>query len=239
MPALLTPGQQVTATATRLFDHDSNPSTPSVPTDTSEFSQAISGAASILELDGPTIERDLPLGQELTFRLNVPPGTDARLTAHFTDPQIGEILVRVGDLPDVNSFAERVVAFVNPDPEFLLAGSPVPYFIRVRGTSTAGVPLGHFSLTAETVGMEIDRITPNHGSNAGQVTTTIVGTGFSTETVFSLVGNGAERPAANIVQQSETSFFVTFDLVGLATGLLQRARRGWGQLDGVGRAPSR
>jgi hypothetical protein len=191
VPALLTPDQQVTSTATRLFDHDANPNTPSVPTDTSEFSQAISGATSILELDGPTIERDLLLNNEFSFRLNVPPGIDARLTAHFTDPQIGEIFVRKGDLPDVNDFEERVVAFVKADPEFLLAGFSVPYFISVRGTSTAGVPLGHFSLSAETVPLEIGRVTPNHGSNAGQVTTTIFGVGFSTETVFSLVGNGA------------------------------------------------
>ena len=218
VPALLTPGQQVTATATRLADHDADPGTPSVPTDTSEFSQAISGAASILQLDGPTIERDLPLGQEITFRLNVPPGTDARLTSHFADPQIGEILVRVGDLPDVNSFAERVVAFVNPDPEFLLVGMPTPYFIRVRGTSTAAVPLGHFSLTAQSLELGLDKVSPSRGSNVGQVTTTLFGSGFSAETVFSLVGQGTERAAANIVPQSETSFFATFDLVGLATG---------------------
>jgi RHS repeat-associated protein len=218
VPALLTPGQQVTATATLLFDHDSNPSTPSVPTETSEFSKAISGAASILELDGPTIERDLPPGQEFSFRLTVPPGSDARLSAHFTNPQIGEILVSVGDLPDVNSFTDRVVAFANPNPEFLLPGLPVPYFIRIRGTSTANVPLGNFSLTAESVGMEIDRITPNFGSNAGQVTTAIFGTGMSAETVFSLVGPGVERSATTIVPQSETSYFVTFNLVGLTPG---------------------
>ncbi len=218
MPALLTPDQQVTSTATLLFDHDSNSATPSVPTDTSEFSRTVSGAASILELDGPTIERDLLLGQEFTFRLNVPPGTNARLTAHFTDPQMGEILVRMGDLPDANNFFERVVAFVNPNPEFSLAGAPVPSFIRVRGTSTAGVPLGHFSLTADSVGMEINQVTPNRGSNVGQVTTTIIGTGFSTETVFSLVGQASSLPAANVVQQSETTFFVTFNLAGLATG---------------------
>ena len=114
------------------------------------------------------------LGQELSFRLNVPPGMDARLTAHFTDPRIGEILVRVGDLPDVNSFDQRVVAFVNPDPEFLLPGSPAPYFIRIRGTSTANVPLGRFSLTALALEPEINRIAPNRGSNVGAVTTTIV-----------------------------------------------------------------
>jgi titin len=144
--AQFTPGQHVTATATRLFDDDSNPATPLVPTDTSEFSRAIAASASILEL-GQTIERDLPQGQEINFRLFVPPGTDARLTARFLDPQIGEILVRAGDLPDENSFADRAIAFVNPDPEFLLPGLAVPYFISVRGTSTANVALGRFSLT--------------------------------------------------------------------------------------------
>ncbi len=217
VPVLLTPGQQVTATATRFVDHDANPDTASVPRETSEFSRATAGASSVLEL-GQTIERDLPRGQEFNFRLNVPPGTDARLSALFLDSQIGEILVRVGDLPDVNTFAERVVAFVNPHPEFLLPGMPVPYFISVRGTSTAGVPQGHFSLTANAVGLEIDRVSPDHGSNVGQVTTTIVGTGLSSETVFRLVGDGGERLAASVVQQSDTSFFVTFNLAGLTPG---------------------
>ena len=217
LPVLLTAEQQVTATATRLFDHDGDPNTPPIPAETSEFSRAISGAASILEL-GQTIERDLLAGQELSFRLSVPPGADARLTAHFTDPRIGEVLVRVGDLPDVNSFDQRAVAFVNPDPEFLLPGSPAPYFIRVRGTATAGVPLGHFSLTAVALEPEINRIAPNRGSNAGQVTTTIVGTGLSAETVFSLIGPGGERAAASSVQQSETTYFVSFDLTGLSAG---------------------
>jgi len=218
VPVLLTPGQQVTATATRLVDHDANPSTASVPTDTSEFSQATAGTASILELE-QTIERDVLSGQELNFRLYVPPGTDARLSALFSNPQIGEILVRVGDLADVNTFAERTVAFIDPSPEFLLPGMPVPYFISVRGVSTAAVPQGHFSLTARAVGLEIDRVSPNHGSNMGQVTTTIVGTGLSSETVFSLVGTGIERAAAGVVQQSDTSFFVTFNLGGLTPGL--------------------
>jgi len=217
VPVLLSTDQQVTATATRLSDHDNDPNTPSIPVETSEFSRAISGASSILEL-GQTIERDVLKGQELSFRLLVPSGTDARLSAHFTDPRIGETFVRVGDLPDVNSFDQRVVAFVDPDPEFLLPGSPAPYFIRIRGTSTAAVELGHFSLTAVAVAPEIDLIAPNHGSNAGVVTTTIVGTGFSTDTLFSLVGPGGERPAASVVQQSETTFFVAFNLTGLATG---------------------
>lgn len=217
VPVVLAPEQQVTATATRLSDHDSDPNTPSVPIETSEFSRAISGAASILEL-GQTIEREILLGQELSFRLFVPPGKDARLSAHFADPRIGELLVRVGDLPDVNSFDQRVVAFVNPDPEFLLPGSPAPYFIRIRGTSTANVPFGSFTLTAAEQAPEIDLIAPNLGSNVGVVTTAIVGTGFSAETSFSLAGQGVERFASNVVQANETSFFATFDLTGMPTG---------------------
>jgi hypothetical protein len=205
VPETLSPEQQVTATATRLSDHDNNPNTPSIPVETSEFSQAISGAASILEL-GQTIEREILLGQEVSFRLLVPPGTDAVLSAHFDDPRIGELLVRVADLPDVNSFGQRVVAFVNPDPEFLLPGSPAPYFIRIRGTSTAGVAAGQFSLTAQAVEPEIDRIAPNLGSNGGQVTTTIVGSGFSAETAIGnrhrlrvAVAGRAKEPAPVVV----------------------------------------
>ncbi|MHB9068390.1 MAG: RHS repeat-associated core domain-containing protein [Pirellulaceae bacterium] len=216
VPVVIPESAQVTATATRLVDNDSDPATPATPTDTSEFSRVISGGTSVLQL-GETIERDLALGQELRFRLTVPPGTDARLSAEFLNPQLGELFINVGRVPDVNTFTAHVVGFADPKPEFLLPGSAVPYFITLRGTSTAAVPSARIVLSAELLGLEIIQVSPNHGSNAGQVTTTIVGAGLSDDTVFSLVApDGTERPAAAAIAQNDTTFFVTFDLVGLA-----------------------
>jgi RHS repeat-associated protein/CSLREA domain-containing protein len=219
VPVVIPESAQVSATATRLFDHDSDPATPEIPIDTSEFSHVISGRTSELQL-GQTIERDLALGQELRFRLTVPPGTDARVKAQFLDPRLGELFINVGTVPDVNTFIGHAIGFVEPNPEFLLAGSSVPYFITVRGTSTAAVPTGHIVLSAEALGLEILEVGTNQGSNAGQVTTTIVGAGFTEATRFSLVApDGSGRGAVSAVAQNDTTFFVTFDLVGLAPGL--------------------
>ena len=79
---------------------------------------------------------------------------------------------------------------------------------------------------------------------SGQATVTIVGTGFSPATAFSLVaGDGAERPAATVVRRDDTTFFATFDLVGLAPGAYDvravdglRAGRRWRCLQGNDRS---
>ena len=219
LPVRVPPGHHVTATATRLVDHDANPDTPSVPTDTSEFSRAINETVTELAL-GQTINLPIALGQELRFRLKVPPGTDARLAASFANPQIGEIFVLLGDVPDPNIFNLHAVGFVNPSPEFLLPGSPAPYLILIRGTSTAAVTSGTFSLSAIAAGLEIESVAPSRGSNVGRATTTIVGAGLTPATVFSLVSKtGIERPALSVVQQNDTTFFATFDLVSLAPGV--------------------
>ena len=151
LPAPIPADQMVTATATRLVDLDGDPATPQLPRETSEFSRAISAVTPELRL-GETLTPDLAPGQELRFRLNVPVGTDARLRVTFADPRLGEIFIRQGALPGTEAFAFHSIGFLDPSPVFLLAGSPLPYFIILSGTSTSAVPAARVTLTAEEVG---------------------------------------------------------------------------------------
>jgi hypothetical protein len=152
------------------------------------------------------------------FRLNVPPGTDARLTAIFANPQIGEIFVLLGEVPDPNQFNLHAIGFVNPNPAFLLPGSPAPYLILMRGTSTAAVPSGTFTLSAAVVGLEIDNVAPNRGSNAGQVTATIAMPGSRPRP--SSVCWRTMAPSASPVHRAAErhDLLRNLDLVGLVPG---------------------
>jgi RHS repeat-associated protein/uncharacterized repeat protein (TIGR01451 family) len=84
----------------------------------------------------------------------------------------------------------------------------------------AGTVAAAYTLLARQPGFRLDRVTPAGAANAGSVTLTVVGTGFSTATRVSLVPRSGAAIAASSTQLvSSVRIDSTFDLARAATGL--------------------
>jgi RHS repeat-associated protein len=78
----------------------------------------------------------------------------------------------------------------------------------------------NLQLSGNSVPFQIRDITPDEGSNAGQVTLTIEGNQFTPAATFSLLDeNSAAIAASQTTWQNSTTVVSTFDLTGKTTGL--------------------
>jgi RHS repeat-associated protein len=157
-------------------------------------------------------------GQDRYLRLDVPPAAgDVRLSATFAVANQAELYVRYGAMPTRSTFdytasnlldLQRVLTLASPQ-----AG---PHYILVHGRQGAGGGQG-FSLLAETIPFALTSSSPGLGSNAGNVTLTIRGTGFSPDASISLSGPSSVN-ATTITYASPNTLFATFDLAGKPDG---------------------
>ena len=210
LPLGLAIGRFITATATQSGQN------------TSEFSLAVPRLVTDLRL-GETVSGTITGPQDRYFRVEVPAATDVLLTAQFNQLQGVDILVLYREVPSPANFDLIMSNQSDLSPEILLPSTVGTYFIQVHGRPENAGRMTTFALSATTVAFdafEVRSVSVDHGSNAGQVTTTIAGVGFTPATIFSLMAKeGTERRAATIVQQSDRNFFATFDLVGLVPGV--------------------
>ncbi len=87
----------------------------------------------------------------------------------------------------------------------------------VQGRERAGTSQ-NFTLTPQLAGFEIRSVSPAGGSNAGQTTITVTGSGFTAASTVSLVSGGITRAATTVQYQSSNTLFATFNLTGLNPG---------------------
>ncbi len=153
------------------------------------------------------------------FRLELPPGIDARLTADFDALEGVDVQVMYREVPDDGFFDYRLTNATDLRQEVLLSGRAGSYFIKVSGRPENAGKLVAYTLSAEPVEFDIQGVAPDHGSNAGQVTTTIRGSGFTTQTSVELVAlSGGRLGALDVRFVDPNTLFATFDLTGLDPG---------------------
>ena len=208
LPFGLAFGQFITATATGSGANTSG---------TSEFSLALPSRVAVLGL-GETVSGTITGQQNRFFRVDVPAATDVLLAAHFNLLQGVQVFVRYGDLPSPANF-DQVVFNNQLNDEILLTGAAGPYYILVHGTTQDAVRGFDLTATARTGVFEVRSISSNRGSNVGQATTILTGSGFTLDAVVNLVASdGSLRPATVALKDGNT-LFATFDLTGLAAGI--------------------
>jgi hypothetical protein len=158
-------------------------------------------------------------GQDVYYRLQPPPGRDILITGDFAVAYEVEFYARYGSLPQRDQFDAR-----SDDPGALdqslviLSAQSAPVAIWLHGSAAAASGQS-FTLRAQTIDFRLLSVSPNHGSNAGQATLAIRGSGFTAATAVSLAkAGGATRAASRISFVDANHLNATFDLVGLATG---------------------
>ena len=178
---------------------------------------------------GVTFSGTIANGQDEYFSVNLPAGPVARITGRLlgsggrcplrTIPERS----RRGDLRPARLQLDDANAADDFDRHSCRA-----YYILVQ--SRAGSGTGQpFSITVNELGLQVLAIAPNQGSNSGQNTVTVYGSGFSPNTIVSLVGpDGTERTAIRVDLINTTlmesplvlppGLLATFDLTGLEPG---------------------
>ena len=158
-------------------------------------------------------------GQEKLFRLDVPSGSDVLLFADFAVSIQAEVLIGFGRIPTPGQFDYAASDLTDLNREILISNPQAgPYYVLIRGRDGAST-VQSFSLSVRQAGFEVRSVGPNHGSNLGQTTVTVEGSGFTPASVVKLIApNGFERTASSIAYQNSNSLFATFDLTGLAVG---------------------
>ncbi|HQX51029.1 MAG TPA: CARDB domain-containing protein, partial [Planctomycetaceae bacterium] len=157
--------------------------------------------------------------QESLYRINVPAGSgDLILNADFAAALEANVFIRYAGLPD-SAHADASFLYQTSQHGQLVIANPQAgsYYVFVQGREGAATPK-NFTLTARLAGLEIRGVSPSRGSNAGQTTITISGSGFSVRSAVALVSGGTTRNATSVLFKDSNTLFATFDLTGLAAG---------------------
>ena len=183
-------------------------------------------SAATIATDLPTLTIGTPLvdqlpgtGKQKVYKLAVPEDSFVRVDLDGLDGVVNELYLKRGDVPTRQSFDARGVSPGQAD-QFVSVSSPGggDYYVMVHG---AVVPAGQtFTLTASLPGFSVDSVTPDQGSNTGQVTISIVGARFEANSqprLVDSVGIPLDPIAAYFIDSGH--LFATFDLTGMPTGL--------------------
>jgi hypothetical protein len=145
-------------------------------------------------------------GQDLFYRLEPLQGRDLLLTADFPVAYAAEFYARYGALPQRDQYDARAAdPAARKQALVLLSAQSAPVGIWLHG-SAAAAGGQNYTLRAELLGFRVLSISPNYGSNVGQVTLAIQGSGFSGATTVSLAkAGGPGRRAASALWIRTTS----------------------------------
>jgi RHS repeat-associated protein len=166
---------------------------------------------------GQTFSGTIGKGQDEYFRLDVPSATDVSLVANFVVPAEADFYVRYGAAPDASAYNFVASNVADLQQEIRLVGTAGTYYVRLHGRDGAGTT-SSFTLTPQATVFAVSGITPNHGSNVGQTTLTLSGSGFTSDTTVQLAAGNTVLRASAVTVRDSTTLFATFNLVGKTAG---------------------
>jgi 5-hydroxyisourate hydrolase-like protein (transthyretin family) len=183
-------------------------------------------SADTISLDVPTLTPGVArngalaaTGGSKLYKLNVAAG--ASLQVELTGPAgvTHELYVKHGDAPTRQDFDQRAVrpGTANQSVSWTAAQGG-PYYVLVYG---AEVPVAEtFTVTAMLRDFGITRVSPERGSNLGQVTVSLGGALFTPDaTVRMIDGSGSPLDAQAVYFTDSGLLAATFDLRGRPAGL--------------------
>ena len=158
-------------------------------------------------------------GQSLLYRIDVPSGGgDLVASASVAVTRAADLYLSYASLPSSSNALASWANQTTLQGQLVIPGTHAgAYYLLVVGREGAAAPQ-NFTLTPRLASFEIRGSSPDHGSNAGQTTITVSGSGFTPATVVSLVSGGTTRNATAVRLQDSDTLFATFDLTGLAAG---------------------
>jgi RHS repeat-associated protein len=155
--------------------------------------------------------------QDKLFRVDISSNGDVILAGTFAVPYEAEFLVGYGRVPTTGRFDFAATNLADLNRQIVISSPQAgPYYILLVGREGASTPQS-FSLTARQPGFEVRSIGPSHGSNQGQTTLTISGSGFTPSSTATLIApDNSGSSATSIVYVDSNTLYATFNLHNLA-----------------------
>src|SRR5262249_37290120 len=148
---------------------------------------------------GSTANGTITRGQSALYRIDIPSGAgDLVISTTVGASRSADFYLGYASLP---SSADSVASWANQTSvlgQLVIPGTQAgAYYLLVVGREGASLPQS-FTVTPRLADFEIRELSPTHGSNAGQTTVTITGSGFAPASVVTLVSSGTTRNASSV-----------------------------------------
>jgi RHS repeat-associated protein len=168
---------------------------------------------------GSPVSGTIQSGQDIYYRLDAQAGHNYQIAASLNAAIEADLDVRYQDMPEPSNFDQTSSNPGGVQQQITLTHTQAgPYYILLHGTAGAGSGQG-FSLMATDVADVLNSVSPNLGSNYGQVTTALTGAGFSPQAKVSLVSAGVTlTTASSVLWKDSSTLWATFNLVGVPAG---------------------
>jgi RHS repeat-associated protein len=167
---------------------------------------------------GQQVNGTITNGEDIYYRVDLPPGKTVRVGAGFGVASEMEMYVGYKYVPTRTTFDQSTFPIGETAGQIILPSTQAgPYYILLHGRESAAAG-NAFSLQVDIVPFGILGLDNAKGSNAGKATVTIHGAGFTPSTTARLVSGPVVRNASQVLFKDANTVFATFDLAGLGTG---------------------
>ncbi len=169
---------------------------------------------------GSPVSGTIGNGQDVYYQINLPAGQDVEFSAGLAALQGGELYVGYQNVPTTSTFEASSTFTTQTTQQIVIPNTQAgTYYILLQGDtgSTGGQP---FTLSAQTLPLQVTSASPTQSGNTGTTTFTVQGAEFTSKTTVSLVPHGGGSPiaATQVTFQGSTSLFAQFNLTGVAAG---------------------
>ena len=169
---------------------------------------------------GSSVSGTIDNGQDIFYELNLPAGQDVAISAGLAALQGGELYVGYQSVPTTSTYEASSTSPSQIDQQVVIPDAQAgTYYVLLQGDtgSTGGKP---FTLSAQTLPLQVTSASPSEAGNVGTTTLTIQGAEFTASVAVSLVPHGGGTPitATQVTFQGSTTLFAQFNLAGAAPG---------------------
>jgi RHS repeat-associated protein len=180
---------------------------------------------------GVTFSGTVASGQDEYFRVDLPAGPVAQITANFASAAGGALFEQFQNAPNQATYDQLAFDPTSEQQQMVLNGTHAgTYYLLAQGRQASGTGQP-FSITVQELNFQVLSISPNQASNVGPVTISVFGSGLTQHTSVSLVSsNGVHYAASKVVLPNPAIFIgpvlvqrppglqATFDLTFVAAG---------------------
>ena len=165
---------------------------------------------------GSPISGTIGDGQDVYYQITLPAGQDVAISAGLAALQGGELYVGYQTVPTTSTYEASSISPTQTTQQVVIPDTQAgTYYILVQGDtgSTGGQP---FTLSAQTLPLQVSGVGPDQAGNGGTTTLTIQGAEFTSAATVSLVphGGGTAIAASQVTFQGSTTLFAQFNLAG-------------------------
>lgn len=175
----------------------------------------------LLEI-GSSIDQTLSNNQFIYYRIDVGEEYESQtLSCRLTSSSnliLNKLYISFEEVPTLASFDFGASTPYEQELEILIPSlNSGRYYLLVTGTESSNATQS-INIAASIVNFEILHVDTDHGSNAGSITTQIVGAKFDSIMDFRLVLGNQYLPAEKVFFTNSTESYATFNLKDMPTG---------------------